>query len=66
MFSVVEEWRDIEDHPKYEISNLGTIRHKVSKKIRIEPNRGFRYYEDGVRKSIPIHILLDRAFPGGG
>ena len=28
---IIEEWRDMEDAPKYEVSNLGNIRHKVRK-----------------------------------
>ena len=62
-FIVIEEWRAIDDHHKYEINRKGVIRNVQSKKIRNEPNRGFRYYDDGVRKSIPIRILLDTIFP---
>lgn len=61
-FIFIEEWRTLEDHPKYEVNHEGVIRHVVSKKIRNEPNGGFRYYDNGVRKSIPIRVLLDETF----
>jgi hypothetical protein len=64
-FILEEEWRALVDHPKYEMNRQGVIRHAVSKKIRNEPNLGFRYYESGVRKSISIRTLLGKTFPDG-
>jgi hypothetical protein len=61
-FIIAEEWRTIEDHPRYEMSRAGIIRSVRTKKIRHEPNLGFRYYDGGVRKSIPIRVLLGRTF----
>ena len=64
---IIEEWRDMEDTPKYEVSNLGNIRHKVRKQNRKPQDNGhgykyIAYVEDGKQKHVYVHIAVAKAF----
>lgn len=64
---IIEEWRDMEDAPKYEVSNLGNIRHKVRKQNLKQQDNGHGYQYITVRlngklKHFYVHIAVAKAF----
>lgn len=64
---IIEEWRDMEDAPKYEVSNLGNIRHKVRKQnLKQQDNgHGYKYITvriNGKLKHFYVHIAVAKAF----
>lgn len=63
-----EVWRDIEGWP-YEVSSLGNVRHRETKKIRkiVPSHTGYAYiglYKDGKNKNFFVHRLVAAAFLG--
>lgn len=63
-----EEWRDIEDYPNYEVSNIGRVRNKTTKYV-LKPQKfmGKKYYyvclsNNGIQKKERIHRLVATAF----
>lgn len=64
---IIEEWRDMEDAPKYEVSNLANIRHKVRKQnLKQQDNgHGYKYITvriNGKLKHFYVHIAVAKAF----
>ena len=58
-----EIYKTIEGHPNYEISNLGNIRNKITKKYRTNVLNNKGYYDiqlDG--KDYKVHRLVAKAF----
>jgi hypothetical protein len=68
----MEEWRDVKNSPRYEVSNLGNVRHKSRKNIlkprKDEKNYGYICYEvhladeTGKQRNQKIHRLVAEAF----
>lgn len=61
----MEEWKDIQEHPTYEVSNIGNIRNKKTKKIlkSCADNRGYLYVGLGSKiRHQKIHKLVATAF----
>lgn len=61
--TVVIEWRTVKDHPDYEITRDGVMRKAKSGKVLADAVGNFRYRVDGVRKSVAIKKLRNKAFP---
>ena len=67
-----EYWSQVADFPDYQVSNLGRVRrityYRSTWKGRIRksyPTRGYRsmvLFRAGERFSIPVHVLVARAF----
>lgn len=64
----MEEWRDAEGFPKYEVSNYGNVRHKIKKKNLTGglDTKGYRQVclrdENDKQKTPKVHKLVARAF----
>ena len=64
---MIEEFKKIEEFPKYEVSNLGRVRNKNTGKI-LKPrksNSGYFYvsfYKDGKEHNRFIHRLVAKTF----
>ena len=62
-----EQWKDIADFDNYEVSDLGRVRNKKTKRILrlVKDSGGYvqvNLYNDGERKSIKIHRLVASTF----
>lgn len=62
-----EQWKDIADFDNYEVSDLGRVRNKKTKRIlRLGKDTGgyvqVKLYNDGIKKSIKVHRLVAGAF----
>lgn len=62
-----EEWRDIEDYPNYEVSNIGRVRNKNTGRILSQNDNGCGYlhvslWKDGKGCSKYVHRLVGEAF----
>ena len=61
------EWRQVLEHPNYEVNNLGEIRHKKRKQI-LKPrsnNSGYQYVNfkvNGKNKNFAVHRIVANAF----
>lgn len=66
MEEIKEEWRDIPDLPKYEVSSLGNVRKKDTKRMnKLKKERYTRvglYVEKDKAKSFLVHRLVALAF----
>ena len=65
----MEEWKVIEDYPKYEVSNLGNVRSTCRTLLRIlRPGMmtsGYLFVQlcnEGKNKNYSVHRLVGRAF----
>ena len=63
----MEIWKTIKDHPKYEVSDLGNVRHITRKQIRIPQDNGNGYKfiqikENGKAVRFYIHRAVAEAF----
>ena len=60
-----EEWKDISDYENYEVSNLGNIRNKKTRRVLKSYNKG-GYAVVGLSKTkgkiFPVHRLVCQAF----
>ena len=62
-----EEWKQIEEYPKYEVSNQGRVRHAERDKILSNSRNKHGYYtvkltRDGHSKTHNLHSLVARYF----
>ena len=61
------EWRQVIEHPNYEVNELGQIRHKKRKQI-LSPrsnNGGYQYVNfkvDGKNTNFAVHRIVANAF----
>jgi hypothetical protein len=61
----MEEWKDIQEHPTYEVSNIGNIRNKKTKRIlkSCADNGGYLYVGLGSKcRHQKIHKLVATTF----
>lgn len=65
---MIEEWKDIEDYPNYQVSNLGRVRSLKYEKVKIlKPSKYNGYSKIGLTKNNKtytqkVHILVAKAF----
>jgi len=66
--TIQEEWKQLLDFPKYEVSNLGRLRRKKNNRVlKLSKNRtGYIFIriknKDKIRKSVSIHRLIAKTF----
>ena len=63
----MEEWKEITDYPNYEISNLGNVKNKTTKRLLKNTISSTGYYvidlyKNGKGKKFKIHRLIAIAF----
>ncbi|CAL6032896.1 putative_intron encoded HNH endonuclease [Hexamita inflata] len=64
---LIEEYRDIDGYPNYEVSNLGQVRNKTTGRILKQRNRCNGYLavnlcQNKIKKTYYIHQLVSKAF----
>lgn len=60
----MEEWREIKNNPKYEVSSFGNVRSKARGLISIDKKRycyASIYYDDVIKRCL-VHRLVAEAF----
>lgn len=66
-----EEWKIIETHPNYEVSNFGRVRNRITGRIKAqsltESRHGLKYkdvelWKDGKRSHARVHRLVAQSF----
>lgn len=62
----MENWKTINNYPNYEISTIGRVRNKKTKRILIQSNRGnylcISLSKNNVSKSFNIHRIVGENF----
>lgn len=63
----MEFWKEVRDHPNYEVSNLGNVRNKkTGRMLRANPNRPDGYHRVGIDgKHQYVHRLVADTFYDG-
>ncbi|CAL6009724.1 HNH_endonuclease [Hexamita inflata] len=64
---LIEEYRDIDGYPNYEVSNFGFVRNKTTGRILKQTDKGKGYltvglYLNKIMKTHQIHQLVSKAF----
>lgn len=63
----MEEWKQITDYPKYEVSNTGQVRNSKGQILKPQPNTKNNYFQvllwkDSKAKCCYVHRLVAEAF----
>lgn len=64
---IEEMWKEVEDYPNYEVSNLGIVRNKKTKKIKVFSDNGHGYlrgtfYKNNKAATLYLHRIIAIAY----